>query len=135
MFIKMLQDGNNRCPIAKDMLTIVEKMHNNTICDNPFHCFTAKMDQYRIYPYKMPNNLRVKIFLNKNGFKHQMLQHVNNNQYQKGTRRHQGQQGMCPPHYQTILVILSYPFLSKIVQGVAKTLPIFENNHEQYHAF
>ena len=53
--------------------------------------------------------------------------------YQKGTRRHQGQQGMCPQHYQTILVILSNPFLSKTVQGVAKTLPIFENNQEKYH--
>ena len=54
--------------------------------------------------------------------------------YQKGTRRRQGQQGMCSPHYQTILVILSYPSLSKTVEGVAKTLTIFENNHEQYHA-
>ena len=27
------------------------------------------MDQYRINPYKIPNNLGVKIFLNKNVFK------------------------------------------------------------------
>ena len=75
----MFQDGNNRCTIAKDMLTIVDKKCITIqFCDNPFHCFTTKMGQYRIYPYKMPNNLRLKIFLNKNGFKHQMLQHVNN---------------------------------------------------------
>ena len=84
----MLQHGNNKSPIAKDTLSIVEKMLKTLqFCDNSFHYFTTKMGQYRIYPYKIPNNLRVKIFLNKNGFKQQMLQHRNNkSSFVKDTR-------------------------------------------------
>ena len=48
---------------------LLRKCKTLQFCDNYFHCSTTKMDQYRINPYKIPNNLGVKIFLNKNVFK------------------------------------------------------------------